>query len=75
MNKEKMINRKIENCREDLINSLQRLIEDSQNLLNKLQNDENYKPNSLGVIQSNRIDLLCMELYTLQETKELIAED
>lgn len=36
--------------------------------------NENYKPNSLGIIQMNSIDTKCARLYALHEMKDIMEE-
>lgn len=73
--KDKMIDVKIDYCKDQLISDLESLIKNCQYEVDRLKKDDNYKPNSLGIIQHNSIDIQCSRLYALYEAKELIKED
>lgn len=73
--KETMLNASIEYSRNSLIDKLESLIKSCQYEVDRLKNDENYKPNSLGIIQYNSIDVECAKLYTLHEAKEILKSD
>lgn len=74
MNNVDMINIRIERTRNRLIEDMERAIRNLQYEVNQLKDNENYKPNSLGVIQYNSIDVTCSRLAALHEAKELIEE-
>ena len=67
-----MMDIKINYSKDKLINSLESLIRDCQYEVDRLKNDENYKPNGLGIIQYNSIDIECARLYALYEAKSII---
>lgn len=64
---------KIKYTKENLIGEMESLVRSLNREIERLKTEPNYKPNSLGVIQSNSIDLSCARLYALYEAEELIA--
>ena len=74
---ERMLEVKIESSRNKLMSRIKSLKDNLDYTLEMLEKDENYKPNSLGIIQSSgvEIDVLCSKLSTLYEMKELLEAD
>lgn len=69
-----MITLRRNNKKEKLKTKLEFLIKDLQEELKMLEKYPDHKPNSLGIIQhrGHEIDLLCAELYTLNDTIEML---
>jgi len=76
-NANKIVKAKIEVAKIKLVMNLESLKSTLEKELKRIDEDSNYVPNNLGIIQSQalEIDLLCSRLGALSEMKELIKED
>lgn len=63
---------KIKYTKESLIDEMESLVKNLNTEINRLKNEPNYTPNSLGIIQGNKIDLQCARLYALCEAEKML---
>lgn len=72
---EMVVDIKIKGTRNKLISRINSLKNELEYVLDMMEKNPNYKPNSLGIVQFNgqEIDNLCGRMGALQEMKDVIS--